>query len=129
MKKISLLALLVTAAMAAACSSTGQSQKPAAPAPSRGPGVEVTLSASDRTAVETGVRSSLGQPSTSFRTMIGQRDSSGVVTVCGYFNTRSGDTPFIGTLNGGAFTVSNLGGTDEKTIAVQAACHGRGIYV
>lgn len=127
MKKVPLLALLVTAAMAAACSSTGQNTP--APAAPRGPAGEVSLSASDRTAVETSVRSSLGQPSASFRTMIGQRDASGVVTVCGYFNSGSGDTPFIGTLNGGAFTVSNLGGTTEQTIAVQSACHGRGIYV
>ncbi len=127
MKKISLLALLVTAAMAGGCSSN--SQNTPAPAASRGPAGEVALSPSDRTAVETSVRSSLGQPSASFRTMIGQRDASGVVTVCGYFNSGSGDTPFIGTLNSGAFTVSNLGGTAEQTIAVQSACHGRGIYV
>ncbi len=129
MKKVPLLALLVTAAISTACSSTGQSQNTPAPASSRGPAGEVALSPSDRTAVETSVRTSLGQPSASFRTMIGQRDATGVVTVCGYFNAGSGDTPFIGTLGGGSFTVSNLGGTAEQTIAVQSACHGRGIYV
>ncbi|MBL8576265.1 MAG: hypothetical protein JNK47_03485 [Mesorhizobium sp.] len=125
MKKVSLLALLVTAAVSTACSSTGQNT----PAPARGPAGEVALSDSDRTAVETSVRSSLGQPNASFRTMIGQRDASGVVTVCGYFNSGSGDTPFIGTLGAGSFTVSNLGGATEQTIAVQRACHGRGIYI
>lgn len=128
MKKISVPALLLLA-LVSGCSSSGQNP-PAAAAPApRGPGGEVKLSDADRASVETAVRASLGQPSASFRTMIGHRDPNGVVTVCGYFNAGSGDTPFVGTLGAGTFSVSDLGGTSERTIAVQSACHGRGIYI
>ena len=49
--------------------------------------------------------------------------------VCGYVNPGAGDTPFIGTLVEGGFIVTDLGGPAERTIAVQQACHGRGIYI
>ncbi|MBX3581141.1 MAG: hypothetical protein KF810_04535 [Rhizobiaceae bacterium] len=128
MKKTSVPALLLVA-IVAACSSSGQSPPGAAAPAARAPSGEVKLTDADRASVETAVRASLGQPSTSFRTMIGHRDPNGAVTVCGYFNAGSGDTPFIGTLGAGTFVVSDLGGTSERTIAVQGACHGRGIYI
>ena len=83
----------------------------------------------DRAAVESAVRARAGQPSATFRTMIAQRDAGGAVTVCGYVNPGAGDTPFIGTLVEGGFIVTDLGGPAERTIAVQQACHGRGIYI
>ena len=57
------------------------------------------------------------------------RDAGGAVTVCGYVNPGAGDTPFVGTLVEGGFIVTDLGGPAERTIAVQQACHGRGIYI
>ena len=61
--------------------------------------------------------------------MIAQRDAGGAVMVCGYVNPGTGDTPFVGTLVEGGFIVTDLGGPTERTIAVQQACHGRGIYI
>ena len=49
--------------------------------------------------------------------------------VCGYVNPGAGDTPFVGQLTEGAFIVADLGGPTERTIAVQKACHGAGIYI
>lgn len=119
---------LLLALLAASCSSTSQQAAPPAGA-ATGTRTEITLTEADRAQVQTAVRTRLANEQATFRTMIGQRDSSGAVTVCGYFNGGSGDTPFIGTLGGGAFTVSDLGGPTERTIAVQKACHGRGIYI
>jgi hypothetical protein len=124
MRKIPALLLLLAVA---ACTSTPQSPKPAAPA--TGAGNTVPLTDADRSLVETAVRARAGQPSATFRTMIAQRDAGGAVTVCGYVNPGAGDTPFVGTLVEGGFIVNDLGGTTERTIAVQQACHGRGIYI
>jgi hypothetical protein len=112
----------------AACSTQ---EKPNAAARPATPGMAetVTLTDADRAAVETAVRARLANDAATFRTMIGQRDQSGTVTVCGYVNPGSGDTPFVGQLSAGAFTVADLGGPAERTIAVQQACHGRGIYI
>ena len=124
-------ALLLVLALAACSSTTQEASKAAAPtmSPASGaPGASVTLTAADRTVVESAVRARLGQPAATFRTMIAQRDVNAVV-VCGYVNPGAGDTPFIGMLNADAFTVTDLGGPTERTIAVQKACHGRGIYI
>ena len=126
MRKISWLLLLL---LAASCTSTPQTPKPATPATPRGAGTEVPMTDTDRAAVESAVRARAGQPSATFRTMIAQRDAGGAVTVCGYVNPGAGDTPFVGTLVEGGFIVTDLGGTAERTIAVQQACHGRGIYI
>ncbi len=126
MKKLAALLVLLTAS---ACSSTGQDTPKPNPAAPPAAGAPVQLTEADRAAVQTAVRTQLGSGTASFRTIIGQRDATGAVTICGYVNPGSGDTPFIGTLTGGAFTVTDLGGTTERTIAVQHACHARGIYV
>ena len=123
MRKIPALLLLVAVA---SCTSTPQTPKP--PQAAAG-GAAVTLTDADRAAVERAVRVQLGQPDATFRTMIAQRDANNAVVVCGYVNPGVGDTPFVGMLNGGAFTVSDLGGPTERTIAVQKACHDRGIYI
>jgi len=123
MRKISALLLLLAAA---ACTSTPQASKPAAPG---AVGSDVTLSEADRGTVEAAVRARAGQPTATFRTIIAQRDRGGAVMVCGYFNPGSGDTPFVGTLSDGAFVVSDIGGAPERTIAVQKACHGAGVYI
>ena len=113
----------------AACSSSGDAAKPAVAASPGAPGATVTLTDADRAAVETAVRSRLGQGSATFRTMIAQRDPGGMTTVCGYVNPGAGDTPFVGMLSEGSFIVTDLGGPTERTIAVQQACHSRGIYI
>jgi hypothetical protein len=113
----------------AACSSTqGTSNKPSSTA--RGAaGASVTLTDADRAAVEVAVRARLMNDTATFRTMIGQREPNGAVVVCGYVNPGTGDTPFVGQLSGQTFTVTDVGGPTERTIAVQQACHGRGIYI
>lgn len=123
MRKIPTLFLLLAIA---SCTSAQQTTKPSQPS---AVGTAVTLTDADRAAVESAVRAQLGQPGATFRTMIAQRDASSAVVVCGYVNPGAGDTPFVGMFNGGAFTVTDLGGTTERTIAVQKACHGRGIYI
>lgn len=125
MKKIPALLLLLAVA---ACTSAPQASKPSTTTAS-GAGSAVTLTDTDRGAIEAAVRARAGQPSATFRTMIAQRDAGGAVTVCGYFNPGVGDTPFVGTLVQGGFVVTDVGGPTERTIAVQQACHGRGIYI
>ena len=117
-------ALLVLLAVAS-CTSTPQTPKPA---PSTAAGATVALTDAERAAVESAVRARLTATAT-IRTMIAQRDAGGAVTVCGYANPGAGDTPFIGMLVEGGFIVTDLGGPTERTIAVQKACHGRGIYI
>jgi len=124
MKKISALLLLLAVA---ACSSTPQAPKVAAPA-APGGGMPVALTDADRAAIETGVRTTVGGGAT-FRTMTAQRDQTGAVAVCGYVNTGGSDAPYIGMLAGGTFTVTDLGGPPERTIAVQQACQARRIYI
>jgi len=126
MTKIAALFMLFALA---ACSSTGNTPKPASSASPGAAGSSVQLTDADRAAVETAVRAQLGQPGATFRTMIAQRDPGNAVVVCGYVNPGSGDTPFVGMLSGSAFTVSDIGGPTERTVAVQKACHGRGIYI
>lgn len=126
MKRITALLLLL---VVAACSSTADAPKPAPATPAGSAGAPVSLTDADRAAIESAVRARAGQPSATFRTMIAQRDAGGAVTVCGYVNPGPGDTPFVGTLVDGGFIVSDLGGPTERTIAVQQACHGRGIYI
>lgn len=126
MKKIPALLLLLALG---ACTSTPQAPKPAAPGAPRAAGTEITLTDAERSTIEGAVRARIGQPSVPFRTIIAQRDPGGSVTVCGYFNPGSGDTPFVGTLSEGAFIVTDVGGTPERTIATQKACHGVGIYI
>lgn len=116
--------------LAASCTSSGQqAPKPASPATPGASASTVTLTDAERSTVEAAVRARAGQPSAAFRTIIAQKDISGSVTVCGYFNPGSGDTPFVGTLSEGAFVVTDVGGAPERTIAVQKACHGSGIYI
>jgi hypothetical protein len=126
LKKMPWLLLLLAAA---SCTSTPQTPKPQASAASGVSGNEVPLTDADRGVIEAAVRARAGQPSATFRTMIAQRDAGGAVTVCGYVNPGAGDTPFVGTLIEGGFIVTDLGGTPERTIAVQKDCHGRGIYI
>lgn len=126
MKTIPVFLLLLAAA---ACTSTPQTPKPAASAAPGAAGNEVPLTDAERGTIEAAVRARAGQPSAPFRTVIAQRDRGGSVTVCGYFNPGTGDTPFVGTLSEGAFIVTDVGGTPERTIAVQKACHGSGIYI
>jgi hypothetical protein len=128
MTKRNIPALLLLLA-AAACTSTPQASKPASPARPGGAAAEIQLTDAERSTIEAAVRARAGQPSAPFRTIIAQRDRGGSVTVCGYFNPGSGDTPFVGTLSEGAFIVSDIGGPTERTIAVQKACHGSGIYI
>jgi hypothetical protein len=126
MKKIPVLLLLLAVA---ACTSTSQTPKPASSAAPGTAAAEVPLTDAERATVEAAVRARIGQPSAPFRTIIAQRDRGGSVTVCGYFNPGSGDTPFVGTLSEGAFMVTDVGGTPDRTIATQKACHAVGIYI
>lgn len=128
MTKRNIPALLLLLA-AAACTSTPQASKPASQVRAGGAAAEIALTDAERSTIEAAVRARAGQPSAPFRTIIAQRDRGGSVTVCGYFNPGSGDTPFVGTLSEGAFIVSDIGGPTERTIAVQKACHGSGIYI
>ena len=107
------------------------SPPPSAPPPPSmtGRNEPVTLSDADRAAIETGVRSALGSPTATFRTMIATKGGDGVVTACGYVNTGSGDTPYIGSFSGGAFTMTRKGGTAEETIATQTACGQKSIHI
>ena len=123
MRKIPALLLLLAVA---SCTSTPQTPKPAA---ATAAGASMPISDAERGTIEAAVRARAGQPSATFRTIIAQRDPGGSVTVCGYFNPGSGDTPFVGTLSEGAFIVSDVGGPTERTVAVQKACHGSGIYI
>lgn len=121
---------LLLAALAVSCSSTSQTPpQGSSPGATSGSDTQITLSEAERTQVQSAVRTRLGNEQATFRTMIAQRDSSNAVTVCGYVNPGSGDTPFIGMLSGGTFSLSDIGGPTERTIAVQHACHGRGIYI
>lgn len=126
MYKIAALSLLLAVA---ACTSTKEAPKTAAPATPGVAGTSMTLTDAERSTIEAAVRARAGQPSATFRTIIAQKDQSGSVTVCGYFNPGAGDTPFVGTLSEGAFVVTDVGGTPERTSAVQKACHGSGIYI
>lgn len=125
MKKIA--AILLPLALAA-CSSSSQ-QPPNAGAKATGPGMQVTLTETDRMQVQTAVKARIANESATFRTMLAQRSPDGTTMVCGYVNAGSGDTPFVGSLGGGSFSVSDIGGPTERTIAVQQTCHGRGIYL
>ena len=125
MRKIPALLLLLAVV---SCTSTSQAPKPS-PAAVGGAGASVTLTDADRAVIESAVRARAGQPSATFRTMIAQQDAGGAVMVCGYVNPGTGDTPFVGTLSEGTFIVSDVGGPTDRTIAVQKACHGRGIYI
>ena len=90
----------------------------------------VTLTDADRTAIEAGVRAAVGNvASAAFRTMIATKGADGTVTACGYVNTGDGDKPYVGTLAGGAFTVTGRGGTAEETIATHSACGRKGIHI
>jgi hypothetical protein len=127
MRKIPALLLLLAVA---SCTSSG-SQAPKAASPAT-PGVAatgITLTDAERSTIEAAVRARAGQPAATFRTIIAQKDLSGSVTVCGYFNPGAGDTPFVGTLSEGAFIVTDVGGSPERTSAVQKSCHGSGIYI
>jgi hypothetical protein len=126
MRKIPVLLLLLAVA---SCTSTPQTPRPATSAAPGASASSLPLTDAERGTIEAAVRARAGQPSASFRTIIAQRDPGGSVTVCGYFNPGSGDTPFVGTLSEGAFIVSDVGGPTERTVAVQKACHGVGIYI
>lgn len=123
MKKI--VVMLLPLAIAA-CSSTSQ---PSSPARSTGPAGQVTLSEAERAQIQSVVKAQLANDAATFRTILGQRGADGVTTVCGYVNPGSGDTPFVGQMNHGGFALSDIGGPTERTIAVQKACHGKGIYI
>lgn len=116
------LALLVTG-----CVSSPSKAPPPASAASNAP---VTLSDTDRAAVEAGVRAALGNPAVAaFRTMLATQ-ASGVVTVCGYVNVaNTKDRPYVGTLSGGSFAMSAVGDSDEQTIAVHKACAQRRVHI
>lgn len=121
MKKI--IALLMPLAIVA-CSSTSQS-----PSRPSGPAGQVTLSEAERTQIQSVVKAQLANDAATFRTILGQRSANGVTTICGYVNSGSGDTPFVGQMNRGSFALSDIGGAAERTIAVQKSCHGAGIYI
>ena len=90
----------------------------------------VTLTDANRTAIEAGVRTALGNPANAtFRTMIATKAGDGVVTACGYVNTGGGDKPYIGTLSDTGFAMTGKGGTAEETIATQTACSNKGVHI
>ncbi|MEW9808075.1 hypothetical protein [Mesorhizobium marinum] len=124
LRLVALLSLLAVAS----CSSTQGGSNAAKPS-TQGAGASVTLTDADRAAVEVAVRTRLADNAATFRTMIAQREANGSVVVCGYVNPGTGDTPFYGHLSGQSFTLADIGGPTERTIAVQQACHGRGIYI
>jgi hypothetical protein len=126
---MSRIPVLLLALLVCACTSTSQQPPQASPPAGSGSGTSVALTDAERAQVQSAVTTRLGNDQATFRTMLAQRDANGSVTVCGYVNQGTGDTPFVGSLSGQAFTVSDIGGPKERTIAVQQACHGRGIYL
>lgn len=115
----------------AGCTSTSPPPtKPAAYSPRYGTNTPLTLTDADRAAVEAGTRAALANPpGASFRTMAATRAPDGVVTVCGYVNTGSGDKPYVGTLSGGAYTMTGHGASDAEIVSVQAACAQKGAHI
>jgi hypothetical protein len=108
------------------------SQPPSAPPPPTmaARNDPVMLTDADRAAIETGVRAALGNAgNATFRTMIATKGADGIVTACGYVDTGGGDKPYVGTLAGGAFTMTRKGGTAEETIATHTACGHKGIHI
>ena len=126
MKRMSAIGCAV---LLAGCVSS--SPPPSAPPPpiTTGRNAPVTLTDADRAAIETGMRAALGSANATFRTMIATSSVDGTVTACGYVNSGSGDTPYIGTLTGGVFTMTRKGGTAEETIATHTACGQKGIHI
>ena len=90
--------------------------------------VPVTLTDADRAAIEAGVRAMLSG-NASFRTMVATRSADGTVTACGFVNAGAGDKPYVGTLAGGSFAMTAMGGSEAETIAVNTACSQRGIHI
>lgn len=122
--------VLALALVATGCATS--EPKPAAPPPAARAGVPQphTLTDADRAAIEAGTRAYLQNPaSATFRTMLATKGTDGAVTACGYVNLGTGDKPYIGTLAGGAFTVTGMGGATADTIAVQQRCQSSRVYI
>lgn len=126
--KAALAAALVL--LVAGCTSSPPKPAPT-PAPKAGAVTPVTLSDAERATVEVGARSYLQNPPDAvFRTMLASKRADGATTVCGYVNVNNGgDKPYIGTLAGGVFSVTAIGGTADETIAVQKACQSSRVYI
>ena len=117
----------------AGCTSTPPPAPPPPPSqysPRYGTNTPLTLSDAERAAVEAGTRAGLNNPpAATFRTMAATKSREGAVTVCGYVNTGSGDKPYVGTLSGGAFTMTGVGASDAEVISVQTACAQKGAHI
>lgn len=130
------MASLLCVVTLAGCSTTGmQGSRIEAGAP-------YTLSASEKSTVQEGVRSSLKDPTSPlFGAMAASKGTDGVITVCGYVNGKNsyggyvGDKPYIGILapasgtktGKAAFVVAGMGGTDTDTMVTYSLCQQSGI--
>ena len=129
MKRIGAISCAMLLAGCTSSSPPPPSSAPPPPTMTTGRNEPVTLTDTDRAAIETGVRTAIGSPTATFRTMIATKGGDGVVTACGYVNAGSGDTPYVGTLRDGAFTMTRKGGTPEETIATHTACGQKGVHI
>lgn len=122
--------VLALALIGAGCATS--EMKPTSPPAPRTGGVPqpYTVTDADRAAIEAGTRAYLQNPANAtFRTMLATTGTDGAVTACGYVNLGAGDKPYIGTLAGGAFTVTGMGGATADTIAVQQRCQSSRVYI
>jgi hypothetical protein len=124
------LLAIIGSAVLAGC----QTFAPSAPTPKAAAvPTPTTLSASQITAMETGVQVVLKNPKfTLFKTSSFQAatSSTGVTTACGYIRRKkasSVDEPFIGAFTGSLFVVSSVGDTAPATETTMAACQNAGI--
>lgn len=96
-----------------------------APPPAAGPH---TLSATERTAVETALAAQIRGARTA--SIVGMRGDDGVVTVCGTLNSGA---PFIGVLTGtsgkAGFSPAGIGQTEPEARAVRKICAERKLTI
>ena len=99
-------------------------------------GTPVQLSASQKSAVQRGVRDVLKDPqSARFGMIAAAKDEDGVITVCGLVNARTsfggytGMTPYLGVLVSSGCAFAGMGGTETETQATLNVCRRKGVAI
>lgn len=94
----------------------------------------VRLTASQVHAVQIAVVNQLRDPeSARFGSVAADRDGEGVVSVCGWVNSKNGyggyagDAPFMGVLTGGRFVVIGIAQSDTERAALLKICASSGM--
>lgn len=93
----------------------------------------VALSTDQVAAVQAAIAGAMPDPSSAVFDGIVSASDGRQLVVCGFFNGRNafggmaGFAPFIGVLDGSAFTLGNYGGTSSDNVAVAHACRGYGL--